>query len=150
LRGEKDFFVELAVYFPEFHEEIEEKINTLNAPFLKLRGPSPTRALALAITDDLKAATQIWRLGNYYCMNALHAFPLDGFCTDHIKTLQEISVLYANLTHFEPDLKRRAALHARRLAMLSPLIGEISQQHFLSKKILGFSIPSRYGAATLL
>jgi len=54
-------------------------------------------------------------------------FILDGFVTDHIKILQEVSQLWKMLAIREEDLSRVAKMHKRRVNLLRPILLEISQ-----------------------
>jgi hypothetical protein len=46
--------------------------------------------------------------------------------SDHIRLLEEHSRLYHHLAVFERDVKRRAAMEAKRLELLKPLLPELS------------------------
>lgn len=76
-----------------------------------------------AITS-FDAARDVFKMGMRACDRAKQVFVLDGFVTQHVRLLQLESLLYKRLVHFEADRKRQVAMHLRRLAILSPILGE--------------------------
>jgi hypothetical protein len=69
-------------------------------------------------------ARDVFKLGASACEAALKVFILDGFVTAHIQLLQLQSQLYRRLITWETDVKRQIAMHLRRLALLTPLLGD--------------------------
>lgn len=69
-------------------------------------------------------ARDVFKMGVAATEQAKKVFVLDGFVTRHVRVLQQESLLYKRLIAFEPDSKRQIAMQLRRLALLSPLLGE--------------------------
>eukprot|EP00201_Polytomella_parva_P023168 CAMPEP_0175042616 /NCGR_PEP_ID=MMETSP0052_2-20121109/2680_1 /TAXON_ID=51329 ORGANISM="Polytomella parva, Strain SAG 63-3" /NCGR_SAMPLE_ID=MMETSP0052_2 /ASSEMBLY_ACC=CAM_ASM_000194 /LENGTH=312 /DNA_ID=CAMNT_0016305483 /DNA_START=219 /DNA_END=1157 /DNA_ORIENTATION=+ len=62
---------------------------------------------------------------------ALEYYCLDGWVTEHVNILMEMSNLYRSLAGFEPDSARRAAMNLQRIKLLAPLSGDLSPDHYL-------------------
>ncbi|RLN86304.1 hypothetical protein BBJ28_00001850 [Nothophytophthora sp. Chile5] len=69
-------------------------------------------------------ARHVFKMGLRACTRALSVFVLDGFVTQHVRLLQRESALYRRLLAFEEARGRRVAMQRRRLALLSPLLGD--------------------------
>ena len=78
-----------------------------------------------------EAARDCFKAGNAAFTRALQYFVLDGFVSDHSAIVSDVSRLYQYLEHFETDLKRSAAMHQRRVDMLTPLLEELSPSVYL-------------------
>ncbi|CAE7228269.1 KIFBP [Symbiodinium sp. CCMP2592] len=59
---------------------------------------------------------EIFKLGNHFFAHALDYFLLDGWVTEHVRILQELSTMYRTLQYWEKDPKRSAAMLKRRRA----------------------------------
>ena len=75
-------------------------------------------------------ATGAFKRALGFFTRALRMWALDGWVSEHVKVAQEVSRLYRYLGALEVDNKRRLAMHARRVALLEPIVREISPQHF--------------------
>lgn len=70
----------------------------------------------------LRAIARIEAAKKYYL--------LDGYVTDHCTLVQEHSKLYHYLAIFESDSKRKLAMEARRIEMLTPLVRALSKTSY--------------------
>ncbi|GAB5361363.1 hypothetical protein AAMO2058_000707000 [Amorphochlora amoebiformis] len=76
---------------------------------------------------DYEDAKPVFLEGKKHLLTASKFFILDGFVTDHIKILQELSQLWKLLSVREKNLSRRAKMHKRRINLLRPVLHEINQ-----------------------
>ncbi|KNC97143.1 uncharacterized protein SPPG_07534 [Spizellomyces punctatus DAOM BR117] len=58
-------------------------------------------------------------------------FVIDGFVTDHVGIVKDMSQLYKHLGAFESDPVRRSALTQRCALLLTPLLESLNPAHFL-------------------
>eukprot|EP01006_Ploeotia_vitrea_P029291 TRINITY_DN61862_c0_g1_i1.p2 TRINITY_DN61862_c0_g1~~TRINITY_DN61862_c0_g1_i1.p2 ORF type:complete len:596 (-),score=73.72 TRINITY_DN61862_c0_g1_i1:2558-4321(-) len=63
---------------------------------------------------------------------ALEFYVLDGYVTDHISTKEDISALYKELTHWEPDVERQVAMHKRRVQLFENVLGGVNVSYYMS------------------
>lgn len=54
-------------------------------------------------------------------------FVMEGFVTDHIALVEDLSKLYLYIHVFETDIKRKIAMQTRRVDMLQPFLDIISR-----------------------
>jgi tetratricopeptide (TPR) repeat protein len=81
---------------------------------------------ALSMLVDFKAASEAFKQGLKAFDGAKRFYQLDGFVTDHIMIVQNISALYMHLVLFEPDLGRRCKMHKRRINLLEPFLDSVN------------------------
>ncbi len=79
------------------------------------------------VVEDYKSARTAFLAGKRAFDEALKFFVLDGFVTDHIRILQEMSQLWKGLGRLEEDAARKCKMHKRRINMLTPVLHQISQ-----------------------
>lgn len=72
--------------------------------FESLNLPEPS---SCALADTFEEARELFKKCLKAYNEALSFYVLDGFVTEHITVLQEISLLYRMIALFEPDLSRR-------------------------------------------
>ncbi|KAL3658223.1 hypothetical protein V7S43_016852 [Phytophthora oleae] len=75
--------------------------------------------------ETFDQARDVFKMGLRACTRARDVFVLDGFVTQHVRLLQRESALYRRLLPFEEARGRRVAMQRRRLALLSPMLGEM-------------------------
>lgn len=100
---------------------------------------SPARTYASGLTSliepaqirDFDTARAVFKAANAAFARGKEFFVLDGFVSEHIGILQGISRIYKYLAFYEPDQKRAAAMHIRRVDALSPLIKELNSNVFM-------------------
>lgn len=161
--------VRLPVYFRRLHEKVQERMHRANGAFLKLRGePASVEVPANPQGDDEEPASEvpmiskkqpscigttfetsrhIFRLGNHYFAKALQYFQMDGWVTEHVRILQEISQMYKTLLFWEKDRKRTAAMLTRRVRMLGPVVDIINPKVYVAFwKQLTFEVAEVYQA----
>ncbi|CAD7973066.1 unnamed protein product [Amoebophrya sp. A25] len=128
----KAHFLQVAVFFPKLHKRIEHKMNAMDREFFKVRetGYKITTNVALAAGPRYEESKELFKVSNHFFTQALDFYKLDGWCTDHLKVLQEISNLYRHLSSWETDAGRKSAMYVRRHKMLSPLLDQLSKHHF--------------------
>lgn len=74
--------------------------------------------------ETFDQARDVFKMGLRACTRARDVFVLDGFVTQHVRLLQRESALYRRLLPFEEARGRRVAMQRRRLALLSPMLGD--------------------------
>ncbi|KAG3003019.1 hypothetical protein PC128_g13953 [Phytophthora cactorum] len=74
--------------------------------------------------DTFDQARDVFKMGLRACSRAREVFVLDGFVTQHVRLLQRESALYRRLLPFEDARGRHVAMQRRRLALLSPMLGD--------------------------
>ncbi|GMF31865.1 unnamed protein product [Phytophthora fragariaefolia] len=74
--------------------------------------------------ETFDQARDVFKMGLRACSRARESFVLDGFVTQHVRLLQRESTLYKRLLPFEDARGRRVAMQRRRLALLTPLLGD--------------------------
>lgn len=80
---------------------------------------------------DIEQAKLLFRLSNTQYKKALEYYKLDGFVSEHICIIREISQLYKQLTFFETDNSRIYAMLDRRIILLEPIINEINNKVYV-------------------
>jgi len=139
--------IQISVHFPELHERIQARINSLNQEFFEVKEKSKALAssssssntsltghLALAVGMDYSQAKEVWKLANHFFTTSLNFFVLDGYCSDHVVLLQRLSSCYRHLQTWESDSPvRKVAMLTRRHKMLVPLLSELSKKHFIAQ-----------------
>jgi KIF-1 binding protein C terminal len=102
----------------------------LSCPGLCLSGlkhiPLPS-----TITSFEQGARDVFRAINTACTRALSTLVLEGYVSDHVEVTQLLSRAYKYLSYFENDVRRCAAMHQRRVDMLSPLIEQLNPSIYL-------------------
>jgi KIF-binding protein len=75
-------------------------------------------------------ARKIFIEANREFQESLKYYVLDGFVTDHVSVLQDMSLLYKVLSFFEDDDERFIAMQKRRANILEDPMKQISHIHF--------------------
>eukprot|EP01028_Stygiella_incarcerata_P011167 TRINITY_DN618_c0_g1_i1.p1 TRINITY_DN618_c0_g1~~TRINITY_DN618_c0_g1_i1.p1 ORF type:complete len:631 (+),score=205.89 TRINITY_DN618_c0_g1_i1:85-1977(+) len=75
-------------------------------------------------------ARKLFIEANREFQDSLKYYVLDGFVTDHVSVLQDMSLLYKVLSFFEDDDERFIAMQKRRAAILETPMKQISHVHF--------------------
>lgn len=71
-------------------------------------------------------AREFFKRAHAHYQQALSFYVLDGFVTNHVHILQDVSRAYNILAYFEPDPKRAVAMHQRRVALLADLLAVLN------------------------
>jgi len=153
-----DIRVRLPVYFKQLHMHAQRRIVRANAPFLSLRtsgGPdgqsgssnkegtsvdnladsskaSTSEKFPSCAATNFEAVREIFKLANYYMGRALSHFLLDGWVTEHVRILQEMSQIYRTLLYWETNHQRWAAMMTRRVRMLAPLLDVLNPKVYIA------------------
>lgn len=69
-------------------------------------------------------ARDVFKQGTRAIDQAKVFFVLDGFVTEHVRLQLLQSRLYKRLVHWESDQKRQIAMELRRMAIVTPLLGD--------------------------
>ncbi|GIL62529.1 hypothetical protein Vafri_16742, partial [Volvox africanus] len=90
-----------------------------------------------ALAADFAAARYLLNAGMPYFKAALSYYQLDGWVTDHVGIIMDMSNMYRCLAGFEADPARAAAMHRCRAQLLEPLSGALNPDHYpgLSRSI---------------
>lgn len=142
----------LPVHFKSIHELAQRRMRRANTAFLELRGDgciviepadgvdgappegaaSETVVLPSCAAAEFVPVREIFKLGNQYFQRALSHFLLDGWVTEHVRILQELSQMYKTLTFWEEDPKRLAAMLQRRIRMLAPVLELLNPKAYVA------------------
>jgi KIF-binding protein len=80
--------------------------------------------------NGLEDAKLLFRFANTQFRKALKFYVLDGYVTDHVKIIQQISTLLKFLAFFENDKSRLRAMLERRKDLLEPILKTINHKAF--------------------
>lgn len=104
---------------------------TLEAIIRRLGLPSEATQKGLHMTfvapstiQTYDAARTVFQMATRACTCASQVFVLDGYVTHHVRLVQRQSACYRHLLCFETVRTRRVAMQRRRVALLTPLLGE--------------------------
>ncbi|KXZ47726.1 hypothetical protein GPECTOR_33g608 [Gonium pectorale] len=114
-------------YFPDY----------LRFPGLQLAAPDSFPWGREALAKDFDGARELFNTAMPYFKDALSYYQLDGFVTDHVGILMDMSNMYRCLASFESDPSRVAAMQRCRCQLLEPLSGQLNPQFYpgLSRSI---------------
>ncbi|CEG38063.1 KIF-1 binding protein [Plasmopara halstedii] len=102
---------------------MEATLNTLSQTLDAPQDIVYMKYVPASTVDTYEHARDVFKMGLRACTCAQQVFVLDGYVTQHVRLLQQESSLYRHLLPFEDDRRRRVAMQRRRLALLSPLLG---------------------------
>lgn len=141
----------LPVHFRRLHEIVQRRIARANKAFLQLRSVPDTVSVPVEGEEEgetietqvatkvpscaaitFEAIREIFKLGHQHMAQSLSHFVLDGWVTEHVRVLQELSTLYRTLCFWESDVKRALAMMARRAQMLAPLLDQLNQKVYIA------------------
>ncbi|GIM16325.1 hypothetical protein Vretimale_18959, partial [Volvox reticuliferus] len=90
-----------------------------------------------ALAANFEAARELLNTGMPYFKEALSYYQLDGWVTDHVGIIMDMSNMYRCLAGFEAGPTRAAAMHRCRAQLLEPLSGALNPDHYpgLSRSI---------------
>jgi hypothetical protein len=80
---------------------------------------------------DIDQAKLLFRLSNTQYKKTLDYYVLDGFVSEHINIIRDLSQLYKNLTFFETDNSRIYAMLDRRISLLEPILNQINTKVYI-------------------
>lgn len=142
----------LPLHFEATHKEVVRRILVLNKAFLEVhKGPLPKTTNALiergkkeeeeglgthkipsCVAQPFTAARELFKLANNFLVTSLDFFVLDGWVTEHVKVLQEMSQMYKTLCFWEEDNDRLCAMIRRRVRMLAPLLDQLNPSAYVA------------------
>ncbi|KAG2493223.1 hypothetical protein HYH03_008639 [Edaphochlamys debaryana] len=104
---------------------------------LKVAAPDSFPWGEAALAKDFEGARELFNAGMPLFKEATAYYALDGWVTDHVGILMDLSNMYRCLAGFEPDPSRVAAMHRCRAQLLEPLSGGLNPTHYpgLSRSI---------------
>lgn len=123
--------VRLGVGFDGFHADAEKRMNDYNCDFLALKKGRVSKTPS-SLASTFEEAREIFKQANLHLTKASEYFKLDGWVTDHIKILQDISGSYSALAYFETDRSRLEKMLLRRAKMLGPIVDILNMNIFLN------------------
>ncbi|KAK3233968.1 hypothetical protein CYMTET_55763 [Cymbomonas tetramitiformis] len=94
---------------------------------LDLPAPVPETGL---LVDTFADALKLFNLAMPHFREAAKYYILDGFVTEHINILMDVSGLYKHLAHFDPDTHRQCVMHRKRTKPLEPLQKTLNPKAF--------------------
>lgn len=103
----------------------------LHFPGLGLPSPDTLPWGAAALAKDFPTARDIFNAAMPGFKFALEYYQLEGWVTEHVNILMEMSNLYRCLAGFETAASRRLAMQKQRAALISPLQGQLNPQYYL-------------------
>lgn len=85
-----------------------------------------------ALAASFEGARELFNAAMPRFKTALEYYKLDGWVTEHVRIVMEMSNLYRCLAGFEGDHRRRCAMHKARAKLLVPLSGgQLNAAHHL-------------------
>eukprot|EP00959_Pyramimonas_sp_CCMP1952_P373533 7822958-Pyramimonas_sp.AAC.1 len=79
---------------------------------------------------NYEEAREIFNMAMRYFKAAAEYYLLDGFVTEHVNIMHDVSVLYKDLAAFEPDPNRQLAIHLKRAKPLEIVLPQLNPQIF--------------------
>jgi len=77
-----------------------------------------------------EGAREVFNLAMQRYRVALQYYVLDGFVTEHIDILIDLSQLYKHVSHFESDSHRQCVMHRKRAKPLEPILETLNPKAF--------------------
>ena len=105
-------------------------LSSLSFDALKLPAASKRLIDLKSHAKDFEGARELYKLGAARATRSKATLVLDGFVTMHFEVLEVECELYAQLAMWEGDMKRRHAMHKRRLELLQGPISELSEKAY--------------------
>jgi KIF-binding protein len=84
----------------------------------------------IGVVETYEDARAFFQKGLGELSLAAKFFVLDGFVTDHIAVMQDMSGLYMCLAQYEEDFPRRCKMQKRRINLLEPIINELNVAYY--------------------
>lgn len=109
----------------ELSSKPNEKISTSHffIQFKSLPLPaSPNCPLAV----NYEQARDLFKLGTEWFQKSARLYVLDGYVSDHIPIIQDLSLFYKLLAVFDPDPSNQTKMHKRRIDLLQPVLKDLS------------------------
>jgi len=102
-------------------------------------GPCTMKPVSAVTTFE--DAKDLFKSGHARHLAAMKYYLMDGFVTDHVTLLRNVSAMYRSLALFEPNEKRKMAMLQRRVDLLKPLLKELSKSSYADfHKQLSFEV----------
>ena len=100
-------------------EVLEEDIGMPEVEFTSLELPG-SGSTAESIVD-YDTCLVVWKKCSHWFTVAKEHFQLDGFVTDHLDIVQDLSRSYKMLAYYDKDPSRKSKMYKRRLDLLAPV-----------------------------
>ncbi|TPX63732.1 hypothetical protein SpCBS45565_g06409 [Spizellomyces sp. 'palustris'] len=113
---------------------IQSSLSLCGMPLFDIQPPAtqPVRPVVPpAFAQSYPEAQPLFLEGLRCLEDAKKFFVIDGFVTDHVGIVKDMSQLYKHLCAFESDPVRRSALTQRCALLLTPLLESLNPAHFL-------------------
>ncbi|KAG2387354.1 hypothetical protein C9374_001686 [Naegleria lovaniensis] len=122
-----------------------EKTNTGFSTFYFDNIPIEHNETDSYVCRSFSEALEVFKDGKKAFEKALEYYVIDGFVSDHISLLQDLSSLYRCVIFFEENLDRKVAMHERRLDLLEKNTGELNVAYYRDLlKQLCFEVAETY------
>ena len=88
-------------------------------------------AIPAELVTSYESARPLFLLGQRHLDAARQFYTMESFASDCVAIIQDRSLLYKLLAHFEADASLKCRMHKRRIDMLSDALNQLNPQHFL-------------------
>lgn len=94
----------------------------------------PPASSSVRLVETFESARDLFKVALLRFTRAAEIYVLDGFVTEHVAIVQDVSRLYKILAAFENPLQmeRLLAMHQRRASNLEPLVQALNPEHYRS------------------
>eukprot|EP00300_Choanocystis_sp_HF-7_P007943 c15606_g1_i1.p1 GENE.c15606_g1_i1~~c15606_g1_i1.p1 ORF type:complete len:634 (+),score=169.64 c15606_g1_i1:44-1903(+) len=86
---------------------------------------------SLRLPSSFEEALTVFKKGEHSLERSKEYFVLDGWVTDHLEVLTELSQMYANLANFESDIPRKCKMLKRKINLFEPIITELNPRVYV-------------------
>lgn len=92
--------------------------------------PSFTLASS-ALPSNFEEALSVFKKGEQALDKAKEYFLLDGWVTDHLEILSELSNMYSTLSNYESDVAGKCKMLKRKINLFEPIISELNPRVYV-------------------
>ena len=89
-------------------------------------------AVPCELIESFDGAKPVFVFCQKHIDTAKEYYSLDSFASDSVSIMQDHSQLYKLVAFFETSIELKCRMHKRRVDMLSALLEQLNQQHFLN------------------
>lgn len=111
-------------------KELGELVTYINRQRLKFEGVVVNFPVSKIYTsyDELKT---LFKMAMTEYRAALQVYPLDGYVSEHVNVVKEMSRTYKNLSQMEEDIDRKVAMELKRKDLLEPIYKSINPKIYV-------------------
>jgi tetratricopeptide (TPR) repeat protein len=111
--------------------EIQKLANHMNKKALVFEGVKVHFPLT-KLYRTYEEVKELFKMANTEYKKALETYPLDGYVSEHVNILKEISRLYKHLSVLEPDTERRILMELKRKDLIDPVYNTLNPKVYVS------------------